>query len=191
VKGVLPWVLIFISAFIFTFFVDLGGNFFGLSDMAVQVMFAANLTLFLWLLARFAGRPIVGALGTRQQDITNELETAKKRVQEAHELRQEVQQRLDQVETEVAELRERAAREGQAEAAEIEQQTAADEQRFLKRIDEEITRREAEAKDNLAKETATLTAQLTKELLKKELSDADRQRILDRSLSAMTESERE
>lgn len=190
-KGVLPWVLIFISAFIFTFFVDLGGNFFGLSDMAVQVMFAANLTLFLWLLARFAGGPIVGALGSRQQDITDELETAKERVREAQDLRQEVQQRLDQVETEVAQLRERAEREGQDEAAEIVQQTAADEQRFLERIDEEITRREAEAKDNLAKETAALTAQLTKELLTKELSDADRQRILDRSLSAMTESERE
>lgn len=184
-RGVVPWLLIFISSLVFTFFVDLGGNFFGLPDVAVQVLFAANLTLFLWLLARFAGRPIVGALDARRAGIAEQLELAQQRVGEAQELRQEVQQRLGQVEDEVANLRERAEREGRAEVEEIHQQTANDEERFLKRIDDEIARREAEARENLAKETATLTAQLTKELLQKELSEEDRRRILESSLSAM------
>ena len=184
-KRLVPWILIFLSSLVFTFFVDLGGNFFGLPDVAVQVLFAANLTLFLWLLARFAGRPIVGALDARRDGIGEELELAKTRVQEAEDLRREVQQRLGQVEDEVAELKDRAERDGQAEVEEIERQTAGDEERFLKRIDEQITRREAEAKENLAKETSALTAQLTKELLQKELSDADRSRVLDSSLEAM------
>jgi len=185
VKGLVPWILIFLSSLVFTFFVDLGGNFFGLPDVAVQVLFAANLTLFLWLLARFAGRPIVGALDARRDGIGEELKLAKTRVQEAEDLRREVQQRLGQVEDEVAELKDRAERDGQAEVEEIERQTAGDEERFLKRIDEQIIRREAEAKENLAKETSALTAQLTKELLQKELSDADRSRLLDSSLEAM------
>lgn len=184
-KGVLPWILIFVSSLVFTFFVDLGGNFFGLPDVAVQVLFAANLTLFLWLLARFAGRPIVGALDARRAGIAEQLELAQRRVGEAQELRREVQQRLEEVEDEVANLRERAEREGRAEADEIDQQTDSEEQRFLKRIEDEIARREAEARDNLAKETAALTAQLTKELLRKELSEEDRRRILASSLSAM------
>jgi F-type H+-transporting ATPase subunit b len=185
VRGLVPWILIFLSSLVFTFFVDLGGNFFGLPDVAVQVLFAANLTLFLWLLARFAGRPIVGALDARRDGIGEELKLAKTRVQEAEDLRREVQQRLGQVEDEVAELKDRAERDGQAEVEEIERQTANDEERFLKRIDEQIARREAEAKENLAKETSALTAQLTKELLQKELSDADRSRLLDSSLEAM------
>lgn len=184
-KGVMAWPLIFLCALVFTYFVDLGGNFFGLPDVAVQVLFAANLTLFLWLLGRFAGRPIGGALDARRAAIAEQLELAKKRVEEAEALRQEVQQRLDQVEMEVTELRQRADREGRAEAEEIEQQAAREEQRFLKRVDDEISRREAEARENLARETASLTAQLTKELLQQQLTDDDRRRILDRNLSAL------
>jgi F-type H+-transporting ATPase subunit b len=151
VKGALGWLLVFVSALVFTFFVDLGGNFFGLPDIAVQVLFAANLTLFLWLLGRFAGRPIGGALDARRDSIAEGLELAKRRVQEAESLRREVQQRLDQVEKEVAELRGRAEREGKAEAEEIERQAAQEKERFLKRVDDEITRRETEARENLAR----------------------------------------
>lgn len=184
-KGALGWLLVFVSALVFTFFVDLGGNFFGLPDIAVQVLFAANLTLFLWLLGRFAGRPIGGALDARRDSIAEGLELAKQRVQEAESLRREVQQRLDRVENEVAELRGRAESEGKAEAEEIERQAAQEEERFLKRVEDEITRREAEARENLARETASLTARLTKELLQQELTDDDRRRILDRNLSAL------
>lgn len=184
-KGMVGWLLIFACALVFTFFVDLGGNFFGLPDVAVQVLFAANLTLFLWLLGRFAGRPIGGALDARRAAIADQLELARQRVEEAESLRREVQQRLDRVEGEVTELKERADREGRAEAEEIEQQAAREEQRFLKRVDDEISRREAEARENLARETASLTAQLTKELLQQQLTDDDRRRILDRNLSAL------
>jgi F-type H+-transporting ATPase subunit b len=185
VKGAVGWLLVFVCALVFTFFVDLGGNFFGLPDGAVQVLFAANLTLFLWLLGRFAGRPIGGALDARREAITEGLELAKQKVEEAESLRQEVQQRLDQVEHEVTELKERAEREGKAEAEEIERQAAQEEERFLKRVDDEISRRETEARENLARETAALTAQLTKELLQREITDEDRRRILDRNLSAL------
>lgn len=184
-KGMVGWLLIFACALVFTFFVDLGGNFFGLPDVAVQVLFAANLTLFLWLLGRFAGRPIGGALDARRAAIADQLELARQRVKEAESLRQEVQQRLDRVEGEVTELKQRADREGRAEAEEIERQAAREEERFLKRVDDEITRRETEARENLARETASLTAQLTKELLQQELTDDDRRRILDRNLSAL------
>jgi F-type H+-transporting ATPase subunit b len=185
VKGMVGWLLIFACALVFTFFVDLGGNFFGLPDVAVQVLFAANLTLFLWLLGRFAGSPIGGALDARRAAIADQLELARQRVKEAESLRQEVQQRLDRVEGEVTELKQRADREGRAEAEEIERQAAREEERFLKRVDDEITRRETEARENLARETASLTAQLTKELLQQELTDDDRRRILDRNLSAL------
>jgi F0F1-type ATP synthase membrane subunit b/b' len=53
------------------------------------------------------------------------------------------------------------------------------------RVDEEIRRRTAEARDTLSRETAELTARLTKELLGRELTGDDRRRLLDKSLSAM------
>jgi F-type H+-transporting ATPase subunit b len=189
VKGLIAWALVFACALVLTFFVDLGDNFFGLPYRAIQILFAANLTLFLWLLARLVGRPISGALDNRRGDIGDQLKQADDKLSEAEQLRGEVSQRLDQVEQEVAQLAERAEQDGQAEAREIAEQTSAEQERFLVRVDEEIARRHAEARQNLAQEAAALTAQLTRELLERELTDDDRQRILDRSLAAMRAAE--
>jgi ATP synthase F0 subunit b len=185
VKTLGVWLLVFTCLLIFTFFVDLGGNFFGVPESALHVLFAANLTLFLWLLARFVGRPIVSFLETRSTEIAQELEDARRKVAEAESLRQQVEQRLDQIGAEVSAMQERAERDGEAEAKEIADQTATDQERFLRRVEEEIDRRTAEARQALSRETSELTAQLTKALLERELTDDDRQRILDRSLAAM------
>jgi ATP synthase F0 subunit b len=185
VKSLGVWLLVFVCALVFTFLVDLGGNFFGIPDAALHVLFAANLTLFLWLLARFVGRPIVGFLDTRSTEISQELEEARRKVAEAESLRQQVQQRLDQIGAEVSAMTERAERDGEVEAKEIAEQTTTDQERFLRRVEDEIDRRTAEARQTLSLETSELTAQLTKALLERELTDDDRQRILDRSLQAM------
>jgi ATP synthase F0 subunit b len=185
VSRFVPWIVIFASGLVFTFFVDLGGNFFGLPDIAVNILFAANLTLFLWLLARFAGQPMVGFLQARRDGIGEQLRQAEARLREAEELRREIRDRLDRVEAEVGQLKERASTEGQAEAKEIAEQTVRDEERFLKRVESEIARRGTEVRQQLAKETAELTAQLTRDLLSRELTDNDRQRILKRNLETL------
>jgi F-type H+-transporting ATPase subunit b len=185
VKGLGIWALVFLCALVFAFFVPLGGNFFGLPGALLPPLFAANLTLFLWLLARFVGKPMASFLEARGGAIADELAQAQQRLAEAESLRDEVSRRLAEVEGEIAAMRARAEREGAAEAKEIAEQTVRDEQRFLERVNEEIRRRTAEARDTLSRETAELTARLTKELLGRELTGDDRRRLLDKSLSAM------
>jgi len=179
------WLLFFVCALIFTFFVDLGGNFFGIPDSALHVLFAANLTLFLWLLAKYVGRPISSFLTARGEGIHRDLDEAREKLVEAEDLHGQVQRRLDEIGAEVAVMKERAERDGEAEAEEIAEQAVTDQERFLKRVDEEISRRTAEARAELSRETAELTAQLTKSLLQKELTDEDRRHVMDRSLAAM------
>ena len=179
------WALIFLCAIVFALIVPLGGNFFGLPDAVLPPLFAANLTLFLWLLARFVGRPMASFLEARGEGIADELAQARRRLAEAESLRDEVRRRLDEVEREVEAMKARADRDGAAEAEEIAAQTAREQQRFLERVDEEIRRRTTEARTTLSRETAELTAQLTKDLLDKELTAGDRRRILDTSLSAL------
>ncbi len=179
------WALIFLCALVFAFLVPLGGNFFGLPDAVLPPLFAANLTLFLWLLARFVGRPMASFLEARGEGIADELAQARRRLAEAESLRDEVRRRLDEVEREVEAMKARADRDGAAEAEEIAAQTAREQQRFLERVDEEIRRRTTEARTTLSRETAELTARLTKSLLDKELTGGDRRRILDASLTAM------
>lgn len=181
-KKVVPWIVFFVGALAFAIIVDHGKKHLGIPD---YVWLAVNLTAFLYLLYRFVGLPLGGFLDSRRDNIGHELAAAERKLAEAEELHHEVLQRLDQVEQEVAEIRERAEAQGRAEAERIEAQAKAEEERFLTRIEAEISRRGKETRQRLAEETAVLTAQMTRELLEREMTDADRQRVLERSLAAL------
>lgn len=150
-----------------------------------------NLGVFLFLLYRFVGRPISQYLETRRETIDSELKDAEAKLAEAEHLRTEVLERLERVESEVRQIRDRAETDGRAEAAAIAEQAAAEEARFLSRVDDQISRRHAETRNRLARETAALTAQLAREILSEEMTAADRERVFARSLAALEALEKE
>jgi ATP synthase F0 subunit b len=185
VKTLVPWLIVWACFYGFTFFVELGENQFGIPESALPFLFSLNLTLFSYLLYRFVGRPIGAFLESRREGIAEELRNARQQLEEADRLQAEVGQRLAEVEREVAELRAKAEADGAAEAARIAEQTAEDEERFLRRVDDEISRREIETRTRLAEDTAELTAQLARELLSREMTEEDRKKVLERSLDRM------
>jgi len=150
-----------------------------------------NLIVFLAVLGHFVGRPIARFLDSRRQGIQKELEDSRRKLAEAEDLRVQVVARLDDVEREVAELRERALQEAAAEADRIREETSHDEERFLRRIEDEIGRRTAESRQRLAEDTAALTAELAHGLLEREITGEDRARLLQRSLEALEHLKRE
>ena len=182
-KTMVGWALVFIVALVFALLVDKGVKHAGIPDF---IWLSLNLTVFLYILQRYVGRPMGAFLETRREGIAEELQNARRQLEEADRLQAEVSKRLADVEDEVADLKERAAADGDAEAGRISEQTKIDEERFLRRVDEEITRRQAETRAQLAQDTADLTAQLARDLLDREMTDEDRRRVLDRSLDAMT-----
>jgi F-type H+-transporting ATPase subunit b len=181
-RAAVGWLLVFVCALIFAILVDKGVRHAGIPDF---VWLSVNLTLFLYLLQRFVGRPMAAFLETRRAGIADDLERARGQLVEADTLRAEMGRRLGELEAEIARLAERAEADSRAEAERIAQQTREEETRFLRRIDEEISRREAETRQRLASDTAALTAQLARELLEREMTDDDRRRVLERSLAAM------
>jgi F-type H+-transporting ATPase subunit b len=185
VKAKLLWVVAFVVFAVFAFMIDEPGKPEFLPGAAKRVLLAANLTLFLYLLNRFVGKPIAASLEARQDDIQGALVQARDKLAEADKLRAEVRDRLAKVEAEVAEMRERAELQGKTEAEKIDAQASEEEARFMRRVDEQIARRQAETRQLLAKDTAALTAQLTKELLATTMTDDDQKRVLARSLGAL------
>ena len=181
-KDKLTWVGILVVLLILAWLVDHGSSHLGVPDW---IWIALNLTLFLYLLNRFVGRPMAAFLEARSESIKDELEQAKIKLAEAEKLRQEVAKRLEKVETEVAEMRERSDAQGRAEAEKIDAEAADEEARFMRRVDDQIARRHAETREQLAKDTAALTEQLTKELLSRTMTDDDRKQVLTRSLEAL------
>jgi F-type H+-transporting ATPase subunit b len=181
-KSIAGWVLVYVVALVFALLVDKGTKHIGIPD---YIWLSLNLTVFLYILQRFVGGPMGAFLESRREGIAEELQNARHQLEEADRLQAEVSKRLADVEKEVAELKERATVDGDAEAGRISEQTKIDEERFLRRVDEEISRREVETRARLAQDTADLTAQLARDLLDREMTDEDRRRVLDRSLDAM------
>ncbi len=184
-KDKLFWALAFVVFLIFAFLIDEPHNPAFLPSAAIRVLLAANLTLFLFLLNKFVGQPITETLKTRGDDVKANLAEARDKLAEADKLRAEVSERLAKVEAEVVEMQERAEALGKSEAEKIDTQAREDEARFMHRVDDQIARRQAETRQQLAKDTAALTAQLTKELLAKTMTDEDQQRVLTQSLGAL------
>jgi F-type H+-transporting ATPase subunit b len=185
VKDKIFWALAFVVFLIFAFLIDEPHNPAFLPSAAIRVLLAANLTLFLYLLNKFVGQPINETLKTRGEDVKANLAEARDKLAEADKLRAEVSERLAKVEAEVVEMQERAEALGKSEAEKIDAQAREDEARFMHRVDDQIARRQAETRLQLAKDTAALTAQLTKDLLAKTMTDEDQQRVLTHSLGAL------
>jgi len=182
-KSIFGWVLVFAVALVFAVLVDSGAKHLGIPD---YFWLSLNLTVFLYILQRFVGRPMGAFLESRREGIAEELQNARRQLEEADRLQAEVSKRLADVEKEVATLKDRAVTDGDAEATRIAEQTTLDEERFLRRVEEEISRREAETRARLAQDTADLTAQLARDLLQRKMTDDDRRRVFERSLDAMT-----
>ncbi len=138
-----PWILLFIILLPLGWLVDPDGTKLGIP---VFVWLAVNLTVFLYILARLVGQPMAGFLDARRESIATQLEQAKEKLAQAEELKTEVLSRLDKVENEVGEIQERAKVMGQAEAEKIAEQSVREQERFLRRVDEEISRRYTETR---------------------------------------------
>ncbi len=151
----------------------------------VPIWMTLNLAAFLFFLYWFVGRPMARFLDSRRSDIARELKEAQDKLRHADELRAQVQARLEAVEQEVAQIRGRAEQEGRAEAERIAAAAEAEAERFASRVNDEIQRRSAETRQRLVAETAELTAQLARELLEREMTEADRRRAMERSLAAL------
>ncbi len=181
-KGALGWVVVWLVALGFAILVDHGNRHLGVPD---YLWLSINLTVFLFLLEKYVGRPMAAFLETRREGIASELERAKAQLVEAEELRAESTRRLQEIEQEITRLGERAAEEGRAEAQRIAEQARQEEDRLVRRVEDEITRRAAETRAQLAQDTADLTAELAREILEHEMTDADRERVFASSLEAL------
>ena len=176
------WVVVFGVLLGLAYGVDHGETKLG---VPVFLWLALNLTLFLYLLARFVGQPVSVFLEARKDGISGDLKQAEERLVEAERLKSEVLDRLSKVEVEVAEILGRSEALGQEEADRIAAESRDETERLLRRVKDEISQRETETRAILAKETANLTARLAHDLLEKGMTAADRKRVMDRSVQAL------
>jgi F0F1-type ATP synthase membrane subunit b/b' len=150
--------------------------------LPVDLWKLANLLLILGLLVYFLGKPFSTHFRKRREDLDEAIDRAATERDRALALASEMTARLASLEKEIAEIRARGAREGEDEKrAQLE--AAAREAELLRRnAADEIERRLAAAKADLARAAADLAADRARDVLAGAVTEEDRRRLLDESV---------
>jgi F-type H+-transporting ATPase subunit b len=145
----------------------------------------ANLVLFLAVLLYFVARPVAAMFRKRQLEVEERLQEAKAMRAEAARLEADVHERMARLDVEIAEIRARAIAEGEAERAALAERADREVERARREAEAEIGRRLAAAKLELKRTAADLTASTARELLSAQITDDDRRRLFEESVTRL------
>ena len=145
----------------------------------------ANLVLFVGLLLYFVAKPLGAAFRKRQEDIEERRRDAEKKRAAVENLAAEIRTRTAAIEKEMVEIRDRGRADGADAQRALAERADAESERIRREAGEEIERRLAAARAELRREAASLTAEKATEILAREITPADRERLLDDSVSSL------
>lgn len=137
-----------------------------------------NLVLFLAVLVYFVARPMTAAFRKRQAEIEERRKEAEKQRAQVQTLAAEIRERTARIERDIEEIRKQGLAEGESAKAELAARADQEAARVGREAQEEIGRRLSEAKTELRRTAAGLTAKQAEEILSREITDEDRRRLL-------------
>jgi F-type H+-transporting ATPase subunit b len=161
---------------------ETGEGFLGLPSLFWKT---ANLVVFFGLLAYLLVRPLSRFFRARREQIVSHMKEAANQQREAERLRSEMETRVAALSGEIEALKERLRRDGERERAALEHQGEEEAARLVAQIGAEAARRVEEARRALASEAAAVAADLALELLQRELTTEDRERIFRATLERL------
>jgi F-type H+-transporting ATPase subunit b len=141
-----------------------------------------NLAILLWILIKFAGKPLKEYFAGRRDSIQKGVQEAQEAKAEAERIYREYQEKLAGLDDELKVIEERARLEGERESERMRQETeelvAKLQQQARRMAEQEI----AGAKRQLRREAAEVALETAEKLVKENISDADRQRMVENYL---------
>ena len=147
----------------------------------------ANFIIFVGVLYYFLNQPVREYLTTRSSTIRKDLVEAAELRAAANSQLATIEQKLQALPGELSRLRTRGAEEIKAEEQRIASQAAADRDRLLDQTRREIELQVRLAKKEILEHAADLSVQLATERIRKEVTPADQDRLVDRYLSQVKE----
>lgn len=150
--------------------------------------YAVNFLIFVFFLVKFAKKPLANAMKARHESIKATIDENQKAYDAAKEKHDSYRQKLAHVDTESRDLIEASKTDGAGERDRI----IAGAREYAKRLREDaqtvIEHEEERARRRLQLEVAAAALKSAEDMLRRGLTDADRERLFDQSL-AMIESE--
>ena len=137
-----------------------------------------NLGLFLGVLLYFVARPLGDAFRRRQLDIEQRRREAEKQRASVERLASDIRERTAKVEREIEEIRQQGIADGQEARQALAAKADEEAGRIRKEAEEEIDRRVVAARDELRRTAADVAGKTAGEILTREITAADRERLL-------------
>ena len=138
-------------------------------DVQQVISQALSFLLLLWVLRRFAWRPLLGILDGRRRQIEDTLQQAAKSREDVARLLAEYQGRLAQIEDEARQKLQQAILEGKRIALEIQEQARNQAHAVVSKSKETIELEVAKARIPLRDQVADLTIEAVERILQRKL----------------------
>lgn len=147
-------------------------------DLQQIISQSLSFLILLWVLRRFAWRPLLGILDGRRRQIEDALQQAARGREDLARLQAEYQQRLATIDDEARRKIQQAILDGKRIALEIQEQARAQAHAVVEKSKETIALELAKAKVTLRDEVAAMTLEAVERILQRKLdAKADRQLI--------------
>ncbi|HOQ05504.1 MAG TPA: F0F1 ATP synthase subunit B [Anaerohalosphaeraceae bacterium] len=146
-------------------------------------------TVLLIVLWKFAWKPILAGLRSREEHIERQIAEAEKRRQEAEQVLQDYRAQLMDAERQGHEIITRRIQEAEEKAREIQTQTQKEMERIRLRMEADLERERAEAERQLWEQAAVIVRKLGREVFGKVLDEGDNQKLIQEAIERLREVE--
>ena len=146
----------------------------------------ANLLLFFGLMWWLLKKPLAGFFGERRAEVTKALAKAEEDRRRAEAMAAELNARLAQIETELANLKAAARRDAEAEHAKLLTQAEEESARIVSRTKGEIESRVRHARAELTGYAGDLALELARDLLARQVTPEDQKRLVAEGVAALS-----
>ncbi|HIE06909.1 MAG TPA: hypothetical protein EYP64_02555 [Desulfarculaceae bacterium] len=141
-----------------------------------------NIAVLMWVIIKFAGKPVREFFANRSETLRKGVQEAQEAKAEAERIFTEYQAKLDGLESELKAMETKASLEAEREQERMRQETetlvAKLKQQARQMADQEV----ATAQRSLRNEAAKLAVEVAERLVKENVSDSDRQRMVENYL---------
>ncbi len=159
----------------------------GLLDVDFGLFFWVLITflLFLFLLSKFAWKPILNALGEREKVIKESLEAAEKAKSEAEQISRDNEKALKEAESISQKIRKEALKEAETLRADRIEKAKVESEKFLNQARSSIEQEKKQALIELREEVSRLAIGAAARILDEELDEKRNRKIVDRYIKEL------
>lgn len=156
-------------------------------DPGLIIWITVTLVLFLYILSKFAWKPLLAALQERESRIQESLDSAEKAMNRAEEISRRNQDALKEAEIKAKQIRKAALEEAELLRADRMEKAKQEAEKLIEHAKTEIVQEKKKALADLRKEVADMAIQAASVILDAELDQKKNKKLVDSFISDLPE----